>query len=57
MPGPNKCTDGAGCNIRDKPVKEIYKSKDSGGGQGEERDATALLSCHISTVYSLHIPP
>lgn len=41
----------------DKPVKEIYESKDRGGGHAGEHDVTALPPQHISTVYSLHIPP
>lgn len=57
IPCTKKCTARAGGNIWDKPVKEIYKSKDRGGGQAGERDVTALAPHHISTVYSLHIPP
>lgn len=52
-----KHTARAGGGALDKPVKEIYESKDRGGGQAGEHDVTALPPHHISTVYSLHIPP
>lgn len=40
-----------------KEYREIYESEDRGGGQAAEPDVTALPPHHISTVYSLHIPP
>lgn len=57
IPSSKNFTGRAGATAGDKPVKKIYESKDRGGGQTTEHDVTALQPRHISTVYSLHIPP